>query len=68
MENYNFNEYGFVESTQFDGLMPKLMKQLGDDFTIGEVDEPVVSIYDPTANGVQSMKVIDIQKITEVKD
>lgn len=68
MENYNFNEYGFVEGTEFDGLMPKLMKQLGDDFTVGKVDEPVVSIFDPTANGVESMKVVDIQKIGEVKD
>ena len=67
MKNHSFNTYGFEEGTKFEGLMPKLMKELGEDFTIGKVDEPVVSVYDPTANGVDSMEVVNIKKISEIE-
>ena len=66
MVNHNFNQYGFEEGTAFDGLMPKLMEELGDELTIGKVDEPVVTMFDETANGVDSMKVIDIKKVGEL--
>lgn len=63
MTNNNFRCYGFNESTDFVGIKPKEMNKLGDDLTIGQVNEPVVSIFDATANGYDSMKVIDEQKL-----
>ena len=57
MRNHKFNTYNFNENKSFVGLIPKLNKSLGK-FTTGKVDEPVVSVYDPTANGVDSMEVV----------
>ena len=68
MINHDFNQYGFVEGVDFDGLAPKLMEELGEEYTIGKVDEPVVSMYDPTANGVDSMKVVNVQKLAELDE
>lgn len=65
MVNNNFRCYGFNESTDFVGIKPKEMNKLGDDLTIGQVNEPVVSIFDPTANGYDSMKDIDIKGLAE---
>ena len=64
MQNNNFNEYGFEENKDFEGLVPKAMEIVGDDYCVGGSDE-VVSIFDPTAHGVDQMKVISSQKIAE---
>ena len=57
MENHKFNEYGFVEGTAFKGLIPELMKKLGDNYCEGYSDVNV-SIFDPTAKGSDSLKVV----------
>ena len=61
MENSKFNRYGFSQSEDFDGLMSKIFSHM-DDCVIGESDE-VVSIFDPTANGVTSMEVVSSQLV-----
>lgn len=62
MENNNFNIWGFKEGTGFDGLMPKLMKKLGSDFTEG-FSETNVSIFDSHALGTESMEIVSAQKV-----
>lgn len=56
-------KYGFDEKlNQFNGLIPELMKKVGDDYCDG-YSETVVSVYDVTSNGVDSMKVVSSQKL-----
>lgn len=62
MENNKFNIWGFIEGKAFKGLMPKVMEKLGADYTDG-FSETNVSIFDPHANGVDSMEVVSEQKI-----
>lgn len=57
-----FNLYGFVEKTEFDGLEPKVMEMLGDDYCPG-LSKETVSVFDPTAKGADSLKIISAQKI-----
>lgn len=64
MVNHEFNNYGYVEGSEFEGLMPKVMEKLGDEFVIGESDV-VVSIFNPTAKGNDSMAVVDVTKLAE---
>ena len=64
MQNFEFNKYGFIESNDFEGLVPKTMEILGDDYCVGGSEE-VVSSYDVTANGVDQLKIISSQKIAE---
>jgi len=64
MINHEFNCYGYNMSEEFVGLEPKVMEILGEEYCIGGSDE-VVSIFDPTANGVDQLKVISSQKIAE---
>lgn len=64
MQNFEFNKYGFIESNDFEGLVPKTMEILGDDYCVGGSEE-VVSAYDVTANGVDQLKIISSQKIAE---
>lgn len=64
MINHEFNEWGFVEGTDFEGLMPKAMDILGDDYCVGTNDkQPVVSIFNPEAKGVDPLKVISVNDI-----
>ena len=67
MQNCEFNKYGFVENNDFVGLIPKVMDILGDDYCVGGSDE-IVSIYDPTANGVDQLKIVSSQKIAESEE
>ena len=64
--NDNFNQYKFEEGVDFDGLTPKLAKRLGKTMVTGKVDKPVVSFFDPTANGVDSMLVVSPQLVAQV--
>ena len=64
MVNYEFNEYDYDMNEEFIGLVPKTMEILGDDYCVGGSDE-VLSIFDPTAKGVDQLKIISSQKIAE---
>ena len=64
MRNNNFNRYGFKEKSDFSGLIPKLSKLLKK-YTVGKVDEPVVSIFDQTAKGVDQMETISATLIAQ---
>lgn len=64
--NVQMKKWGFKEQKDFVGLMPKVMEMLGDDAVIG-MSEEVVSVYDPTANGADSLKVVSAQKIANKK-
>ena len=59
MINEQMNKWGFREGTEFEGLMPKTMKLVGNKNCTGiNGNEPNVHLYDPTANGYDQMKVI----------
>ena len=59
MINEEMKEYGFVEGTAFEGLMPKTMEILGDDYCIGVNDnQPVVHSFDVRGKGHDQMKVV----------
>ena len=59
MVNAQMNKYGFIEETEFEGLMPKTMELVGDKNCTGvNGNEPSVHLYDPTANGNDQMKVL----------
>ena len=66
MDIYQFKRWGYNKPESFDGLMPKLMKLLGEDYLTGGSKE-VVSIYDPTANGVDQMESISPQLVATVE-
>lgn len=66
MVNNSFRDYGYNEGTKFEGLIPKVMEELGEEYTIGKVDEPVVSIFDSTAKGVDQMKTINVNEISKI--
>lgn len=63
--NNKFRCYGYKEETAFQGLEPKLMEQLGEEFVIGKVDEPVISMFDPTAPGYDSMNVVNTKELAD---
>lgn len=67
MVNCEFNKYGYNLNEDFVGLVPKTMEILGDDYCVGGSDV-VLSIYDPTARGVDQLKVISSQKIAESEE
>lgn len=63
MLSYEMKDWGFEEQTKFEGLMPKVMEVLGDEYCEGATgDEPVLSVFDATAKGVEQMKVVDPAK------
>jgi len=64
MVNHEFDKYGYNLDEEFVGLVPKTMEILGDEYCVGGSDE-VLSIFDPTAKGVDQLKVISSQKIAE---
>ena len=59
-----FRKWGYDDSQEFDSLMPKVMELIGEEYITGGSNE-VVSIFDPTANGVDQLKVISSQLIAE---
>ena len=64
MVNAQMNKYGFIEETEFEGLMPKTMELVGDKNRTGvNGNEPSVHLYDPTANGNDQMKVLSLYDI-----
>jgi len=62
MDIIDFKKWGYKKSDDFTGLMPKLMELLGEQYCTGGSDE-VLSIFDPTAKGVDQMKVVSPQLI-----
>lgn len=55
MDAIDFKKWGYKKSDDFKGLMPKLMNLLGEEYCTGHSDV-VLSIFDPTARGVDQMK------------
>ena len=62
--NNKMKRYGFREGKAFEGIMPKLMELVGDENCVGYSDVNV-SMFDPTTNSVESMKVVSTQDIAE---
>ena len=62
MDIIDFYKWGYKKSDDFTGLMPKLMELLGEQYCVGGSDE-VLSIFDPTAKGVDQLKVVSPQLI-----
>ena len=59
MINHELNEYGYIEGTEFEGLMPAAMEILGDENCVGLTDEmPTVSVLGKKAKGFDPMEVI----------
>ncbi len=67
MVNNSFRDYGYGGEVAFEGLAPKVTEEIGDEYTTGKVDVPVVSIFDPTAKGVDQMETIDSNKVSEIE-
>lgn len=67
MVNHNFNKYGFKVQSSFSGLIPKLMEKLGENCCEG-YSKVNVSIFDPTANGYDSMKNVSSSNIMNAKN
>ena len=64
MLSEQMKDWGFEEQTKFEGLMPKTMEVMGDEYCEGVTgNEPVLSMYDPTANGAEQMKVVSSSKV-----
>ena len=63
MVNHEFNEYGYNFNEDFVGLEPKVMDILGDEYCAGGSEE-VLSVFDPTARGVDQLKVVSSQLIS----
>ena len=57
MENHCMMEYGFVEATDFEGVMPEIAEKIG---TVGASDV-VVKMHGMEAKGSDSLEVMDIQ-------
>lgn len=52
-------EYGFVEATAFEGVMPEIAEKIG---TVGASDV-VVKMHGMEAKGSDSLEVMDIQAV-----
>lgn len=63
MEKYNHEllDYGFIESVDFDGLMPAAAEKVG---IIGESDV-VVEMFGMEAKGSDALEVVNIEKAFE---
>ena len=57
MKNHGMMEYGFVESTAFEGIMPKAAEKIG---TVGASDV-VVGMHGMAAKGMDALEVVDVQ-------
>lgn len=58
MKNYGMMEYGFIEATEFEGIMPKTAEMIG---TVGASDV-IVEMFGADAKGADSLEVVDVQK------
>lgn len=65
MENNKFKMWNFEEKNSFEGLMPKVLEKL-EDYTDG-FSSTNVSMFNPHARGVDSMKVISVSKLARVE-
>lgn len=54
-------EYGFVEATAFEGVMPKVAEKIG---TVGASDV-VVGMHGMDAKGMDALEVMDVQAAFE---
>ena len=64
MVNVQMDKYGFIEETEFEGLMPKTIELVGEENCTGvNGNEPSVHLYGPTANGNDQMKVLSLYDI-----
>jgi hypothetical protein len=63
MKNHGMMEYGFVEATAFEGVMPKAAEKIG---TVGASDV-VVGMHGMAAKGMDALEVIDVQAAFEGK-
>ena len=57
MKNHGMMEYGFVEATAFEGVMPKVAEKIG---TVGASDV-VVGMHGMDAKGMDALEVVDVQ-------
>lgn len=57
--NHDLMEYGYVEGTTFEGLMPKVAEKIG---TVGASDVSV-HMHGFMAKGVDALEVIDVEKV-----
>ena len=57
MKNHGMMEYGFVEATAFEGVMPKAAEKIG---TVGASDV-VVGMHGMAAKGMDALEVVDVQ-------
>jgi hypothetical protein len=59
MKNHSLLDYGFVEATEFEGIMPAAAEKLG---TIGASDV-VVKEGGLDGNGIDALEVVDVTKV-----
>ena len=56
-------EHGFIESTEFEGIMPKIAEKVG---TVGASDV-IVKTHGFDAKGSDSLEVMDVQAVLSVE-
>jgi hypothetical protein len=59
MKNHGMMEYGFVEATAFEGIMPKAAEKIG---TVGASDV-VVGMHGMAAKGMDALEVVDVEGV-----
>lgn len=57
MKNHDMMNYGFVEATAFEGVMPKAAEKIG---TVG-ASSVVVGMHGMEAKGMDALEVVDVQ-------
>lgn len=67
MENCKMKCWDFQEATAFEGLMPKTMEILGEDFCEGKSDV-VVSICDPNLASLSLNQGADAMEVVSPED
>jgi hypothetical protein len=63
-KNYDLLDYGFVEATAFEGLMPKIADKIG---TVG-ASEISVHMHGFMAKGADALEVVDFEKVYESEE
>jgi hypothetical protein len=64
MRNHKMMNYGFVEATAFEGVMPKVAEKVG---SVG-ASKVVVPMHGMEVNGMDALEVIDVQAAFDVKE
>lgn len=62
----DIRSYDYVEATDFTGLMPAVMEELGSAHTIGNSEE-IVSAFELKPKGSESLEVIDVTSFEETE-